>query len=317
MKKWIQSPLVLPIVILFVLLFLPLFAPMYYLYLVMEILIVALFATSTNILLGYSGLLSFGQATYFGIGAYMVALLLKSEQVSFLTAIVSSAAVCGLIALAIGFLCIHLKSFYFAILTLSFSQMFYALAYKWISVTGGDDGIVGIPKPPLFGFDLVPAAHYYYFVLLFVSLCLAVLYLIIKSPFGEILQAIRDNPERAEFSGLNIKNYRLGAFLVAGIFGGLAGAIFAPFQGIVTPHLLYWSKSAEPLLISLLGGMHAFFGPLAGSVIFVLIKDWITQYSGYWMFWYGMLIVFLIIYLPRGVVDFVPEGIRSARREPQ
>jgi branched-chain amino acid transport system permease protein len=317
MKKFIQSPFVAPAGILFLLLFLPLFAPMYYLYLVMEILVVALFATSTNILLGYSGLLSFGQATYFGIGAYTVALLLKSEQVSFLTAIVSSAVVCGIVALAIGFLCIHLRSFYFAILTLSFSQMFYALAYKWISLTGGDDGIVGIPKPPLFGIDLVPAAHYYYFVLVFVSLCLAVLYLIIKSPFGEILQAIRDNPERAEFSGLNIKNYRLGAFLIAGIFGGLSGAVFAPFQGIVTPHLLYWSKSAEPLLISLLGGMHSFLGPLAGSVIFVLIKEWITQYTEYWMFWYGMLIVFLIIYLPNGVVGFIPERMGLVRREPQ
>ena len=134
----------------------------------MEVLIVGLFAASTNILLGYSGLLSFGQATYFGIGAYTVALLLKTTKVSFLTAILFSSGVCGIVALGIGFLCIHLRSFYFAILTLSFSQMFYALAYKWISLTGGDDGIVGIPKPPLFGMDLVPAEHYYYFVLVLV-----------------------------------------------------------------------------------------------------------------------------------------------------
>lgn len=314
MKRLAHSPLIVPAAMLFALLLLPLFAPMMYLYLVMEIFIVALFATSTNILLGYSGLLSFGQATYFGIGAYTVALLLTTETTSFLAAILIGSGICGIVALGIGFLCIHLRSFYFAILTLSFSQMFYALAYKWISLTGGDDGIVGIPKPPLLGMDLLPAAHYYYFVLVFVSVCLALLYMIIKSPFGEVLQAIRDNPERAEFSGLNIQNYRLGAFLVAGIFGGLSGAIFAPFQGIVTPHLLYWSKSAEPLLISLLGGMHSFLGPLAGSVIFLLIKEWITQYTGYWMFWYGLLLVFLILYLPTGIVGFLTEKAKLLKR---
>jgi branched-chain amino acid transport system permease protein len=314
MKTFFQLPFVVLAAVLVCLLLLPQFSSMYYLYVTMEILIVGLFATSTNILLGYSGLLSFGQSTYFGIGAYAVALLLKKAEASFLTALFMSAGLCGIVALCIGFLCIHLRSFYFAILTLSFSQMFYVIAYKWINLTGGDDGIVGIPKPPIFGVELLPAASYYYFVLAVVILCLAILYLIIKSPFGEILQAIRDNPERAEFSGLNIKNYRLGAFVVAGIFAGIAGSVFAPFQGIVTPHLLLWSKSAEPLLISLLGGMHTFLGPLAGSVIFVLIKEWITQYTEYWMFWYGLLLVVLIIYLPGGVAGFLLEKTRLLRK---
>ena len=296
------------------LLLLPQFSSMYYLYLAMEILIVGLFAISTNILLGYCGLLSFGQSTYFGIAAYAVALLLKKAEFSLFSSILISTGLCGIVALCIGFLCIHLRSFYFAILTLSFSQMFYAIAYKWIDLTGGDDGIVGIPKAPIFGFELSSATSYYYFVLAVVILCLAILYLIIKSPFGEILQAIRDNQERAEFSGLNIKNYRLGAFVIAGIFAGMAGAIFAPFQGIVTPHLLHWSKSAEPLLIILLGGMNTFLGPLAGSVIFVLIKEWITQYTEYWMFWYGLLLVTLIIYLPGGIAGFLLQKTNSLRK---
>ena len=193
-------------------------------------------------------------------------------------------------------------------------KCFTRIASKWIGLTGGDDGIVGIPKPPIFGIELLPAASYYYFVLAVVVLSLAILHLIIKSPFGEVLQAIRDNEERAEFSGLNIKNYRLGAFVVAGVFAGVAGAIFAPFQGIVTPHLLQWSKSAEPLLISLLGGMHTFLGPMAGSVIFVLIKEWITQYTEYWMFWYGLLLVTLIIYLPGGIAGFLLQKTYSLRK---
>ncbi|MGA8830096.1 MAG: branched-chain amino acid ABC transporter permease [Desulfomonilaceae bacterium] len=314
MKTFFQLPYAVLAVGLVCLLLLPQFSSMYYLYLAMEILIVGLFAISTNILLGYCGLLSFGQSTYFGIGAYAVALLLKKAEFSLLSALLISSGLCGIIALFIGFLCIHLRSFYFAILTLAFSQMFYAIAYKWIGLTGGDDGIVGIPKPPIFGIELLPAASYYYFVLAVVVLSLAILYLIIKSPFGEVLQAIRDNEERAEFSGLNIKNYRLGAFVVAGVFAGVAGAIFAPFQGIVTPHLLQWSKSAEPLLISLLGGMHTFLGPMAGSVIFVLIKEWITQYTEYWMFWYGLLLVTLIIYLPGGIAGFLLQKTYSLRK---
>jgi len=314
-KKFLLNPWVYSLLLLLILALIPSFASRYYVYLMIEIMIVGLFAISTNVLLGYTGLLSFGQAGYFGIGAYAISLLLKTYDISFISAILLSASLCALVALVIGFLCIHLRSFYFAILTLSFSQLFYVIAYKWIALTGGDDGIVGIPKPPVLGLDLTSTGNYYYFVLVVVAICIAFIYLMIRSPFGEVLQAIRDNPERAEFSGLNIKNFRLASFLTAGLFAGIAGAIFAPFQSIVTPDLLHWSKSAEPLLISILGGMYTFAGPLAGSVIFVLIKDWITGFTDYWMFWYGLLLILLIIYLPGGVMGFFSEKLKFFKRD--
>lgn len=310
LKRYLLNPWFCLFVFLLVLLLIPLILSRFHIYLVMEILIISLFAVSTNLLLGYTGLLSFGQAAYFGIGAYTISLLLKGSHISFLSAILCSAGLSGFVALVIGFFCIRLRSFYFAILTLSFSQMFYVIAYKWISVTGGDDGIVGIPKGSIWGLDLASTTNYYYFVLTIIFICISIIYLIVKSPFGEILQAIRDNSERAEFSGLNIRNYQLASFMIAGLFAGIAGAVFAPFQSIVTPDLLHWSKSVEPLLISILGGIYTFSGPIAGSVVFVFIKEWITGYTEYWMFWYGLLLLFLIIYLPGGIMGFLSEKLK-------
>lgn len=263
---------------------------------------VGLFALSTNVLLGYTGLLSFGQSAFFGLGAYIVAFILKEGIASIFLAMVISTGVCAITALLIGIFCIHLRAFYFAILTLSVSQFFYAIAYKWVKYTGGDDGIVGIPKTDFLGLSLEGTVNYYYFLIIIVLVCFAAIYLILHSPFGEVLQSIRENPERAAFSGINVKNYRLGSFFVASIFAGIAGALYAPSQGIITPNVLHWSKSSEPLLVSLLGGMQTFAGPLAGSVIFVVIKEWITQYTEYWMFWYGLLMVLMIIYMPGGIV---------------
>jgi len=313
LKRYLLNPWFWLFGFLLVLVLIPFILSRFYIYLVMEILIISLFAVSTNLLLGYTGLLSFGQAAYFGIGAYTISLLLKGSHISFLSAILCSAGLSGFVAVVIGFFCIRLRAFYFAILTLSFSQMFYVIAYKWISVTGGDDGIVGIPKGSIWGLDLASTTNYYYFVLIIISICISIIYLIIKSPFGEILQAIRDNSERAEFSGLNIRNYRLASFMIAGLFAGIAGAVFAPFQSIVTPDLLHWSKSVEPLLISILGGIYTFSGPIAGSVIFVFIKEWITGYTEYWMFWYGLLLLFLIIYLPGGIMGFLTGKLKHLK----
>ena len=142
---------------------------------------------------------------------------------------------------------------------------------------------------------------------------MALLYIIIRSPLGEVLQAIRDNSERTEFLGIQVRNYRLASFVIAGTFGGVAGALFAPFQGIVTPELLHWSHSAEPLMISLLGGMYFFFGPIAGAIIFVFIKEWITGFTEYWMFWYGLLLMLLIMYLPGGIMGFVSEHLKRGK----
>ena len=308
-----QNPIIWFIVSLVVLWAAPFFLPTFYVYLITEILIVSLFAVSTNVLLGFTGLLSFGQVAFFGSSAYTVSLLIKGTTLPFAASFFLSVGLSALAALIIGLFCMRLRAFYFAILTLAFSQIFFVLVYKWTSLTGGDDGIVGIPKKAFLFFNINGPEAYYHFVLLVVMVSLALLYLIIKSPLGEVLQAIRDNSERTEFLGLQVRNYRLASFVIAGTFGGVAGALFAPFQGIVTPELLHWSHSAEPLMISLLGGMYFFFGPIAGAVIFVFIKEWITGFTEYWMFWYGLLLMLLIMYLPGGIMGFVDEHIRRGK----
>lgn len=312
-----KNPIVWFMVSLIILWLTPLFLPTFYVYLITEILIVSLFAVSTNVLLGFTGLLSFGQVAFFGSSAYTVSLLIKGTSLPFIASFFISVGLSALLALIIGLFCARLRAFYFAILTLAFSQIFFVVAYKWTGLTGGDDGIVGIPKRPFWLFDINGPEAYFHFVLLVVIVSLAILYLIIKSPLGEILQAIRDNSERTEFLGLQVRNYRLASFVIAGTFGGVAGALFAPFQGIVTPELLHWSHSTEPLMISLLGGMHVFFGPVAGAVIFVFIKEWITGFTEYWMFWYGFLLMLLIMYLPGGIMGFVSEHLGRRRGETQ
>lgn len=309
----LKNPIIWFFVSLVVLWAAPLFLPTFYIYLITEILIVSLFAVSTNVLLGFTGLLSFGQVAFFGSSAYAVSLLIKGTSLPFAASFFISVGMSALAALIIGLSCMRLRGFYFAILTLAFSQIFFVVAYKWASLTGGDDGIVGIPKKPFLFFDINGADAYYHFVMFVVMASLALLYLIIRSPLGEVLQAIRDNSERTEFLGLQVRNYRLASFVIAGTFGGVAGALFAPFQGIVTPELLHWSHSAEPLMISLLGGMYFFFGPIAGAVIFVFIKEWITGFTEYWMFWYGLLLMLLIMYLPGGIMGFVSEHLKRGK----
>lgn len=312
-SQTLQNPIIWFLVSLAILWAAPLFLPTFYVYLITEILIVSLFAVSTNVLLGFTGLLSFGQVAFFGSSAYAVSLLIKGTSLPFAASFFISVGLSALAALIIGLFCMRLRAFYFAILTLAFSQIFFVVAYKWTSLTGGDDGIVGIPKKPFLLMDINGPDAYYHFVLLVVLVSLAILYLIIKSPLGEVLQAIRDNSERTEFLGLQVRNYRLASFVIAGTFGGVAGALFAPFQGIVTPELLHWSHSAEPLMISLLGGMYFFFGPIAGAVIFVFIKEWITGFTEYWMFWYGLLLMLLIMYLPGGIMGFVSEHLKRGK----
>lgn len=308
-KQKLYSKILLFFIVLSGFVAIPFIVSRFYLYLTTEILIVSLFAVSTNLLLGYTGLLSFGQVAFFGTSSYCISLLLTKSDISFLNAFILSIILASIAALIIGYFCIRLRAFYFAILTLSFSQLFYAVAYKWIDLTGGDDGIVGVPKKAILFIDLSESYNYYYFVFVVVLLSIAALYLVVKSPFGEVLQAIRDNPQRAEFTGLAIRNYQIASFFIAGTFAGVAGALTAPFQGIVTPELLHWSHSAEPLMISLLGGMYNFFGPVAGAIIFVFIKEWITGFTEYWMFWYGLLLMFLIMYLPGGVMGYITDKI--------
>jgi branched-chain amino acid transport system permease protein len=278
-----------------------------------EILIMSLFALAFNLLFGYTGLLSFGHAAYFALGAYTTGLILVRVTPSIPLAIFGGIITATLAAWIIGFFCVRLDEIYFAMLTLAFGMMIHAIIWQWDSLTGGGDGLVGIPRPHLWLFDLSNITTYYYFVLIIVSICAAILWVIVHSPFGLTLKSIRENHERVEFLGINMRRYRLLSFLISGLFCGVAGALFAPFEMAISPETAFWTKSAEPVFMSLLGGMNIFFGPVAGAAIFMYLKEIISGYTEYWMFPLGAILILLVIFLPGGVIGFLNEKFSYIR----
>jgi branched-chain amino acid transport system permease protein len=312
----------LPIFILAVivfLFFLPQLAGKYVMYMMMHILLLSVFALGFNLLLGYTGLLSFGQAGFYACGAYGCAKVLLVMP-SLLPGIICGVLFAGIIALILGFLCIRHTRIYFAMLTLCFGMMIYSLAWKWYPMTGGDDGLVGIPRAPLeipgiFSIDMSSMINYYYFVLIVCLLAMMLLYRIVNSPFGLTLQGIRDSESRIAFAGVSVRKFRLIAFTIAGLYAGLAGALLPPLENTVTPPLAHWTHSAEPVMATLLGGIHTFAGPIVGAFLFYVIKDIIVRFTEYWLIWLGAIVLALVMALPGGVVPWI--RLRFAERSPR
>jgi branched-chain amino acid transport system permease protein len=278
-----------------------------------QILILSVFALGFNLLLGYTGLLSFGQAGFFAMGAYASAKILLVIP-SLLIGTVAGTAMGGITALVLGYLCVRHTRIYFSMLTLSFGMMIYSLAWKWRDVTGGDDGLVGIPRAPfgipgVFSIDMSSMGSYYYFVLVISLIAIFILYRIVNSPFGLTLKGIRDSENRVAFAGISIRNYRLLSFTIAGLYAGMAGSLLPPLENTVTPPLAHWTHSAEPVMVTLLGGIHTFSGPIVGSVIFYLLKDTIVRFTQYWLIWFGAIVVFLVLVFRGGIVIFFTERI--------
>jgi len=272
-------------------------------------LVMAIAALGFNLLLGYTGLLSFGHSAYFGVGAYVVALMVKylkitSMELFLVGAIAGSALVTGLF----GFVCVRYTRIFFGILTLALSQVLWSLAFKFFWVTGGTDGL-RVPTPTLLGMvsgkgdkiEFLAHAYYYYVLVVFFA-CVALMWVIVNSPFGKALQAIRDNETRAEFVGVQIWRYRWVAFLVSGVFTGLAGALWVPLNGLTTPDIMHWTFSGEIVFMTVLGGFRSFAGPLIGAVVFNYLKTFAVGYTVYWQLLLGVVLVVLVLSLPTGIV---------------
>jgi len=200
---------------------------------------------------------------------------------------------------------VRLNEVYFAMLTLAFGMMVFSIAHMWRSVTNGSDGIAGFTLGEFgLGIDLTLGnpAVYYHVVLGIVIVAALVLYLICRSSFGMTLQAIRQNAERVSFCGLNIRNYRLAAFTISGAFAGLAGGMMAPFLRVASPEMMHWSTSAEPVLMSILGGTGYFLGPFVGSALFVLLETWITSITQAWMLFLGIVLALMVMFFRRGIL---------------
>lgn len=270
-----------------------------------EVWIWSLFAAALNLLMGSTGMISFGQAAYLGIGGYTTGLMLKkSSGVPFALALLAAPVSGALAAWLIGPLCIRLTHTYFAMLTLAFSMIVYYIAAQWYAFTGGENGLIGIPVPAWVHDKTF--ASVYKFVLVVTLLSLYLLWRIVHSPFGITLRAIRDNPDRASGVGINVKRYQLYAFMIAGAFSGLAGALFMLHERSVYPELALWTRSTQALLMSLVGGVSTFFGPIVGAFLLQSMDADITKdYPQLWQLFLGTLLVLILYGLPGGVLGFI------------
>jgi branched-chain amino acid transport system permease protein len=270
-----------------------------------QVLVFALTAMAVNLLLGYTGVISFGQAAYFGLGAYGTGLCLKFLVSSTLLAMLAGVLLAGLAAFLIGPVIMRRRGVYFAMTTIAFSQMIYFIAERWNSLTGGDDGLTGFQRLPInLGIVTIPleGVSFYYFLLFVFGVAAAAMAIILRSPFGHTLMAIRENTKRARYLGLRTERYVWAAFAVAGIFCGLGGATEALLNNFTSPQDLYFIISGNFVIMVVLGGMGRFWGPLVGAAIFITAEDYLSSLTPNWQSFVGLLFVVVVLAFPRGIL---------------
>jgi branched-chain amino acid transport system permease protein len=276
-------------------------APTFVVWVLVEILAFGLFAGSLQLLVGTGGMISFGHAAYFGLGAYGAALLVKYAGWSMPAAFLVGPALAAAAALVFGCVCVRLRGIPFAMLTLACAQIAYAIVHQWYAVTGGDNGLLGIWPAPA----VAPAVRYYYLALAVGGGGLLVLRRITASPFGLTLRAARDHALRCEAVGVNLRAHQLAAFVVAGCFAGLAGSLFAFLKGSVFPDYLSVSMSVESLVMVLLGGIHRLAGAPVGAAVFKGLDTLVTLYTEYWQAFLGGLLLTVVLAFPDGVMGLL------------
>jgi branched-chain amino acid transport system permease protein len=275
-----------------------------------RVVVLGLAAMSLNFLLGYTGVLSFGHAAYFGLGAYGAGMTLKYLVPSTSLSIIAGTLVGTLAAAIIGPMIIRLRGVYFAMVTIAFGQVFYFIAFRWNTVTGGDDGLTGWQRLPLdFGFTKIDILHssvaFYYLVLVFFALGVGAMAWLLRSPFGRTLLAIRENERRARFLGIPVDQHIWISWVISCCFVSLAGALYALLNNFVDPRALYWTQSGDFVIMAVLGGMRSFWGPLLGAAIFVVLQDYLSSQTQNWMSFVGLFFVLVVLFFPRGVLGII------------
>jgi branched-chain amino acid transport system permease protein len=280
--------------------------------LVCEILIYGLFAMSYNLAIGYTGVLSFGHAAFFGVGAYATAISLKffglPLEVSMIIGVLSATAV----GMVIAFLAFQATGPYRAIITLAMSMVFYYIAQMWVDVTGGHDGMTGIPVLKLsFGVSLTNMLiNKYYFMLFVFLLCIFIQWHIVNSPFGKAMQAVRENDQRAQTCGYNTYWILWWSFVFSALFSGVAGSLLLVFLEFCDVHVMYWMMSGTVLVITLFGGTKVFLGPFVGALVFVGMKDGLSRYIEHWEVFTGFLFIAIVLFLPKGIMGSIMDALR-------
>jgi branched-chain amino acid transport system permease protein len=275
-----------------------------------RIVVLGLAAMALNFLLGFTGVLSFGHAAYFGLGGYGAAMAMRYLAPSSALAIAMGVALGTAAAAIIGALIVKLRGVYFAMVTIAFGQVFYFITFRWNSVTGGDDGLTGWSRLPLRagpvaldiqGNDLA----FYWFALALFFAAVAAMGALLRAPFGRTLLAIRENERRARFLGIPVERHVWLSFVISCSFASLAGALFALLNNFIDPRALRWDMSGNFVIMAVLGGMRSFWGPLLGAAIFVVLQDFISTRTQNWMSFVGIVFVVVVLFFPRGVLGFV------------
>lgn len=270
-----------------------------------------LLAMSLNLLVGLTGLVSFGHATYFASGAYMFGILMQTGQVSIPLAMIATVLGSALLSLLIGAICVRLKEIYFSFITLAFQMFIHSIILTWIGLTGGDQGLRGgIPRPPFFGIDLSDSLSLYMFCVVIFMLCLAVMRQIWQSPFGYTLRLIRDNANRSTFLGVDVLRMKLGIFVLAASMASVGGMLLALFVSGAYPQFGFWTTSGEAIFMIMLGGSQLFLGPALGALLLRLLEHFITIYTEHHGIVLGAVILLIVLGLRQGVGDFVVDWLK-------
>lgn len=274
-----------------------------------------LFATSLNLLVGYTGLISFGHGMFFGLGAYSFGLLMQRTGLSIPVAFACTLAISAVAGLVIGAICVRLKEIYFAFVTLAFQMLIHSVILSWQPLTGGDQGLRGgIPRPVFLGIDLANHLHLYITSCALLVIGLLLMRQIAQSPFGYTLRMIRDNAARASFIGINVWRAKLTVFVLAGIFAAVGGVIMSLFVSGAYPEFAYWTISGEGIFINMLGGVTMFIGPMVGTVLLLTLNDTATRLTEHYGIVLGIVILFFALGLRKGLMDFVLDWY-TARRD--
>jgi len=272
-----------------------------------RVLVLGLAAMSVNFLLGFTGVLSFGHAAYFGLGAYGAGFALKYLAPSTPLSLLCGTLLGGIAGALLGALIARRRGVYFAMVTIAFGQVFYYIAFQWSSVTGGDDGLRGFSRQPLrLGFatiDLLSNANaFYYFVLLCLGIAVGLMGFILRSPFGRTMIAIRENERRASFLGIPVDRHIWIAFSLSCFFMAFAGALYALVNNFADPRGLHYSQSVDFVMMAVMGGMRSFWGPLLGAAVFVIVQDYLSSITVNWMSFVGLLFIVIVLFFPRGLL---------------
>lgn len=300
-KNWVIGIAAILIAIIF-----PFVAPKFQLRMFTEIIILTLFAMTWKMMLNEGGMFSFGHAVYFGVGAYASVLgWLHIPGLSFLSGILLGAFSSALVAFVLGAFLVRMSGTYFALLTLAFNQLIWAIVWKWRDVTGGDDGLGKFPKPELFGLTMKDPVTFYYVSLIIIGACLFACWYFTRTPLGNICMSFKSNEERAQFIGFNVKASKLVFLTLLGFMAGISGALYAQFQEFIATSVIDGGMSTNVLFMAYIGGIGYFWGPIVGSAIFVYLSEYLSSFTDRWEFILGVIFILVVLFAPQGILGTI------------